>query len=252
MELYTSANLIPVDEPFAKLILNNPTLSFYAGIPAISNSDYPESVKAQYVIAANALGLNSNNSNYVAKRIRHLAYCIRNSKFAGSINWRSCLADIDRLIPVIEEPLGLTQITSSSKIKYALTIINTFNATELDWDVSVSGEIGSIPIQMYVNGQAAGAPWTTGSSGTIPVGGSGYAMSFTLIGEGSGDVISFNAKLLLPYVANLADTYATIKNMRDFINQIAYNKKEYVDAIFNGDSVEDAIAAFILSVNELK
>lgn len=251
MELYTSANLIPVDEPFAKLILNNPTLSFYAGIPAISNSDYPDSVKEQYVIAANALGLNSSNSNYVAKRIRHLAYCIRNSKFAESINWRSCLADIDRLIPVIEEPLGLTQITSTANIKYALTIIKDFNATELDWDVSVSG-IGGSPIQMYVNGQAAGPPWTTGSSDTIPVGGSGYAMSFTLIGIGGGDTVSFNAKLLLPYVANLADTYATLKNMRDFINQIAYNKKEYLDAIFSGDSVEDAIAAFILSINELK
>ena len=250
MELYTSANLIPVDEPFAKLILNNPTLSFYAGIPAISSSDYPESVKAQYVIAANALGLNSNNSNYVAKRIRHLGYCIRNSKFAGSINWRSCLADIDRLIPVIEEPLGLTQITSTTNIKHALTIIGNFNATELDWDVSVSGTGGGL-IQMYVNGQAAGAPWLQGPSATIPVGGSGYAMSFT-ISVGQGAPVSFNAKLLLPYVANLADTYATIKNMRDFINQIAYDKKEYVDAIFNGDSVEDAIAAFILSVNELK
>ena len=251
MELYTSANLIPVDEPFAKLILNNPTLSFYAGIPAISSSDYPESVKAQYVIAANALGLNSNNSNYVAKRIRHLAYCIRNSKFAESINWRSCLADIDRLIPVIEEPLGLTQITSTPNIKYSLTIIDTLSTTELDWDVSVSG-VGQSPIQMYVNGQAAGATWTTGSSARIPVGGSGYAMQFNLISIGNGDSVSFNAKLLLPYVANLADTYATIKNMLDFINQIAYNKKEYLDAIFNGDSVEDAIAAFILSVNELK
>ena len=251
MELYTSANLIPVDEPFAKLILNNPTLSFYAGIPAISSSDYPESVKAQYVIAANALGLNSNNSNYVAKRIRHLGYCIRNSKFAGSINWRSCLADIDRLIPVIEEPLGLTQITSTPNIKYSLTIIDALSTTELDWDVSVSGVVGESPIQMYVNGQAAGETWQQGPSGTIPVGGSGYAMSFT-ISVGGGDAVSFNAKLLLPYVANLADTYATIKNMRDFINQIAYNKKEYLDAIFNGDSVEDAIAAFILSVNELK
>ena len=121
----------------------------------------------------------------------------------------------------------------------------------MDWDVYVSG-VGQSPIQMYVNGQAAGATWTTGSSARIPVGGSGYAMQFNLISIGNGDSVSFNAKLLLPYVANLADTYATIKNMRDFINQIAYNKKEYLDAIFNGDSVEDAIAAFILSVNELK
>jgi hypothetical protein len=45
--------------------------------------------------------------------------------------------------------------------------------------------------------------------------------------------------------------YSAILSKPDLVSRITANKLEYSDAILNGTIIEDAIAAFILAINEI-
>ena len=81
----------PVDGPFAKLAQYLPARPNYLGIPPTGNIDSATANTLMLQAAAEALGLTNLDSDFVAKRILHLDFIVRNSKFAAAATWRSSL-----------------------------------------------------------------------------------------------------------------------------------------------------------------
>jgi hypothetical protein len=246
MTSYSSSNSVPVDSPFAKMLANKIGLPFVMGIPPISTTMSGANT-ATYEKAAAILGLSGDNPQFLARRIRHLSYIVRQSRFADRANWRSALEAVDDLIPIIDEPDGLTLQQTSSFLQYFLVKTGVAADNKLVWRISVSGTYPSL--QAYVDGAAVGDSFSN-QSNQLPIGDSGYSISYTCSG-GSGDSINFSGTITVPYSGNCAPIYTAIKQNYDFINQIAYGKADYLSAIFTDAIVEDAIAAFILAVDEL-
>lgn len=243
MPNYTSSNTTPVDSPFSKLLANKAYLGFIPGIPPISNSQtYNEEL---YTNAAAVLGLDSDDPEYLAKRVRHLAHVIRHSRFAGKATWRSALPAVDILIPIVDDKSGLQNITASPTLSYQLIKTGTPNPKKLLWRLAVIGTypnltatLDGVPVASFSN-----------DSDVIALADSGYSIKYTCT-AGSGTVVAFNADLWAPYVGDCYPIYAAIKQSYDLVNQIAYNKPDYMNAIFVDNIVEDAIAAFIIAVDE--
>lgn len=243
MPSYTSSNTTPVDSPFSKLLANKAYLGFIPGIPPISNSNtYSQEL---YTNAAAVLGLDSDDPEYLAKRVRHLAHVIRHSRFANKATWRSALPAIDALIPIVDDPSGLLNITKSATISYQLVKTGTPNPKKLLWRLAVAGTYPDLTATLD------GVPVASFSadSGLIALADSGHSIKYTCT-AGSGSTVTFNADLWMPYVGDCYPVYAAIKQSYDLVNQIAYNKPDYMNAIFVDNIVEDAIAAFILAVDE--
>lgn len=245
MTTYTSSNPVPVDSPFAKMLANRPELPFIAGIPPIS-SGLNDSAATLYAKAAAVLGLGGSDPEFIARRVRHLAYIVRHSRFASRATWRSALAAVDDLIPIVDDVDGLINVQQvGSFIQYSLLKTGNPADQKMLWRISVNGTAPNITA--YVDG----LPVANFSSafGPLAIGDSGYSISYTN-SAGTGDVVQFSAQLVVPYVGDCAPIYNAVKKSSDLVNEIAYNKAEYLNAIFTDGIVEDAIAAFILAVDE--
>jgi hypothetical protein len=245
MPSYSSSNSVPVDSPFAKMLANKVGLPFVMGLPPISTTTGGAD-QTTYAKAAAILGLDGDNPQFLARRIRHLAYIVRQSRFANKVNWRSALEAIDALIPIVDESDGLTVQQTGSLLTYSLIKTGAPVDKRLVWKISVSGTYPNLTA--YVDGAAAGT--FSSSSGLLPISDSGYSIVYTCNG-GTGDSIQFSGQINVPYSGNCAPIYIAIKQNYDFINQIAYGKADYLNAISVDGIVEDAIAAFILAVDEL-
>ena len=239
---------LPVDQPFAKLLLHMQGSLAGLGIPPVISVEYSDQAKQLYRQAADLLGLDSPDSYYMARKVRHLDYCIRNSRFAAKATWRSCLAAVDALSPMIEDSIGLTEVQASTSLSYYLQTTQTLNKKLLYWRVAVTGTVPDLSV--LVN-DVVPQSWNTSSGPiTVPVGSSGHSILFQTSAS-NGATVYLTGLLRLPYDDNLAHTYTSIKGNKDLVGQLTYNKPEYIAAINDGDSVEDAIAAFILAVNEI-
>jgi|LakMenE01Jun11ns_1017448.scaffolds.fasta_scaffold9955810_6 hypothetical protein len=245
MLFYSSSNPVPADAPFAKLLANRQDLAFVPGIPAIADS-VPLAYSADYEAAAKLLGLDSTDPEFVARRVRHLSFIIRNSKFADKINWRSYLESVDELMPIFEDAIGVVVNQASQYIKYSSIITGTADPFGNMWRVSVTGTFPNLTFS--VNGMQA-ASFSSTLNHTA-VGTSGYAMAFTC-SAGTGDEVSFSATVRTPYSGDCMPIYSAILSKPDLVSRITANKLEYSDAILNGTIIEDAIAAFILAINEI-
>lgn len=242
---YQSSNLVPVDRPFAKLLYRQTDLADIAGIPPISSAEYSFSNSQVYDRACALLGLDSRDSRQVARRVRHLSYVLRSSRFSDRIDWRSCLKELDSISPVFDEPSGLVDVTGAVS---GLTVnLLTAGARDVDrssWRLSISGTTN---FQLHVDGIALGSTFSNASplpSTQVP--GSGHAISASC----SAGTVSWGAELRVPYSGNLADLVNSLKANRQFFLQLQ-PAQEYVDAFVHGDVVEDAVAAFILSVDSV-
>ena len=67
---------------------------------------------------------------------------------------------------------------------------------------------------------------------------------------GSNDQVSLYAKVLIPYSENLVSVRNSIRGNKDILTQVVTDQ-EYLDVLLNSDSVEDGLAAFLLSVDAL-
>lgn len=246
---YDSSNPVLVDSPFAKMLGAFPVQALVVGIPPVSKTHSSDPLP-EYSEAARLLGLDSVDPEFVARRVRHLAYITRHSKFADRVSWRSYLEHVDRLMPIVDEPEGLVNIAGlPSNCSYALIKTSNPAPDQTLWRISVTGTFtGASGLFFRVNSD------TSVSFGsrlpTTVIGASGYSMSFTS-GLGVGDSINFSAVLRVPYSGNCADIYGALKAKPDLVRRVMRDNTEYSDAFFNSDCVEDAIAAFILAVDEL-
>ena len=155
---------------------------------------------------------------------------------------------MDTLSPMIEDSIGLTEVQASTSLSYYLQTTQTLNKKLLYWRVAVTGTVPDLSV--LVN-DVVTQSWTTSSGPiTVAIGSSGHSV-FLRTSASSGATVYMTALLRLPYDDNLAHTYTSIKGNKDLVGQLTYNKPEYIAAINDGDSVEDAIAAFILAVNEI-
>lgn len=242
---YSSSNPIPADAPFAKLLANRQDLAFLPGIPAIS-SFFPWTPSADCDIAAKLLDLDSPDPEFVARRVRHLAFILRNSRFADRINWRSYLESVDNLMPMFDDATGVKVTQAHQHISLSSVIVGPADPAGHLWTVSVSGTYPNL--KFMVNGIPV-ADFSSSLSLT-PIGTSGYAISLNCT-AGSGDQVSFAATVRTPYSGDCMPIYSAIRSKPDLVNRITADKLEYSNAILNGTIVEDAIAAFILAINEI-
>ena len=248
MQYYDSSNPVPVDSPFAKILFGR-DLYQAVGLPPSSNSDIKLYARDDYILAAKILGLDSPEAEFVARRVRHLAKLMRVSKYADRMTWRSGLAEVDLLAPIIDEPVGLLNVMgATSTFTYTWHRSGTPDPARLNWKVQVTG-IGNGPLTFIVDGVPI-SQFTNFMSSTA-IGGSGYFMGFNSSQVGSGTPVNFSASIVQPYSGDCIPIYDSIKANKDFIYRSTYGKEEYYTAIFDGDSVEDGIAAFILAIDEL-
>ena len=249
MIFYDSSNPVLVDSPFAKMLTAFPVQAQAIGIPPVSKNHVAD-LLPEYAEAARALDLDSSDPEFVARRVRHLAHIIRHSKFADRINWRSYLEHVDNLLPIVDEPQGLTSVSGlPSNCSYTLLNVSTPAANQTYWGISVTGTFnGSSGLVLKVNSQHVAS--FGGRLTATPIGASGYTFAFTS-GLGTGDSINFSAVLRVPYSGNCAAIYSSLKSKPEMVRRILRDNQEYSDVFFNGDCVEDAIAAFLLAVDDL-
>lgn len=246
MPTYNSANPVPIDSPFSKLLGTRLELAAVLGIPPIATNIQNDS-NGYYAKAAAILGLDGSDPEYIARRVRHLGRIVRCSRFAASATWRSALPAIDILAPITDESSGLQNVSNlNSFLTYQLIKTGEPTDKKLFWRISTSGTTPNITA--YVD-DAPVASFSS-NSGLLPIGQSGYSIRYLNSG-GTGDAVRLYAELMVPYSGDCYPIYAAIKQNFDFVNQIAYSKSEYLRAIFTDGIVEDAIAAFILAVDEL-
>jgi hypothetical protein len=248
MGVYSSINPVPVDAPFLKL-LNDDYLSLhFPGVPHYSSSEYSLQQRNVYDIAARLLGFISTDPMYIAFRIRHLAHCIRNSKFKDRISWRSGLQELDNLDPIFNQSSGMVESFSTPNLKIRHYISGPLDKFNLQWSLGVYGTY-STNINIDINGVFS-QTWNGINPLSFELGTSGYNVTLTSTG-GTGTSVEGLFKFITPYECSLVEIVSDIKLNKDFLNQILYNKQEYIDAILHSNSIEDSIAAFILAINEI-
>jgi hypothetical protein len=242
---YQSSNLVPVDRPFAKLLYSQADLADIAGIPPISSAEYSFLNSQVYDRASALMGLNSRDPRQVARRVRHLSYVLRSSRFSDRIEWRSCLKELDSIAPVFDEPSGLIDVTGAvSGLTVNLLTAGTRDSNRSSWRLSISGTTN---FQLYVDGLAVGSTFSNASPlPATQVPGSGHAVAASC----SAGTVFWGAELRVPYSGDLADLVNSLRANRQFFLQLQ-PAQEYVDAFIHGDVVEDAVAAFILSVDSI-
>jgi hypothetical protein len=247
MGIYSSINPVPVDAPFLKL-LNEDYLSLhFPGVPHSSSSEHSLQQRNIYDQAARLLGFTSTDPMYIAFRIRHLAYCIRNSKFKDRISWRSGLQELDNLDPIFNQPSGMVESSSTANLNIRHYISGPLDRFNLQWSLKAYGVYPNIKID--INGVFS-QDWTASAPVSFELGTSGYNVTLSST-AGTGDTVEGLFKFITPYECDLVQIMSDIRLNKDFLTQILYNKQDYVDAILHSNSVEDSIAAFILAVNEI-
>ncbi len=245
MLFFSSTNPIPVDAPFTRMLAGRSDLPFAFGVPPISDSSLTQSAP-ELSQAAQILGLDSDDPEFVGRRVRHLAQILRSSRFADRINWRSYLAQLDSAAPIFDEPDRLTVESISPSLTYTLLKTSEQDPHRNFWRVSVDGTYPSLSFS--VNGLLV-AQFSSTLANTA-VGTSGYSLGFKC-SAGTGDEISLVGYIRTPYSGDCMPIYNAIKSKPDLVSRLTYNNSEYADTIAQGIAVEDAIAAFILAVNEL-
>jgi hypothetical protein len=243
MSIYTSANPIPVDRPFAKLLQGRQGLADIAGIPPVSQGSYHSDKLETYLRAAAILGLDSADSRQVARRVRHLNYILRSSRFSDRISWRSGLGALDSLAPIFDEPEGLVDVEGAvSGLNVRLVLGGSVDPDRSSWRISISGT--SPNLQLRVDGVAVGSPFSTSTPlPATPVPGSGRS----IVASSSVSTVSWSAELRIPYSGDFSGILARVHANKDFLLRMQ-PAQEYLDAVA-GDIAEDAVAAFILSVD---
>jgi len=246
MPVYQSSNSAPVDRPFAKLLHRSGGLDSIRGIPPVSSSDWPYANLASYDRAASILGLDSSDRHYVAARVRHLAYILRSSRFAGRISWRSCLNQLDDLVPMFNSSSGLVDEAGKvGSLTVSLLTSGEQDPQRLSWNVRIAGTMPSL--QLFIDGAAAGGFST--SLPATPLQGSGRSIVASC-SAANGTAISYSARVAGTYSGNFAPILERIKSSREFFFSLKPDQA-YIDAVISGDVAEDAVAAFILAVDAL-
>lgn len=247
MNTYSSSNAVAADSPFVKMLAQLPPVGVRPGIPPVP-SQMSGQLRQEHVAAAKVLGLDSSDVEFVACRIRHLAYIVRNSRFAQDATWRSYLPHLDELAPIVDRPTGLVDVSGLvSGFSFLLQKPGTPSQGRLKWSVGVSGT--SPTLFASVDDSVVAGPFSS-STVALPIGDSGHTIQY-FNSTGSGTVIRFSASLVLPYSGDCVPIWKAIKTNRDLVSKVAAGKTEYLNAIFERDCVEDAVAAFILAVDEL-
>ena len=249
MNTYSSSNPVAMDSPFVKMLSTVPFVGTAPGIPPV-----PSMVSGQpsplHLSAAKVLGLDSPYADFRAFRVRHLASILRNSRYSTSISWRSYLDQLDELLPIVDVATGLSNVTGAvSGFSYRLQRLTTpLSSDRLSWKVGVSGTSPNLSIT--VDGQLVGSLSAPNpSTAPLAVGTSGYGMAYSN-STPSGTPIDFSASLVLPYSGDCMPIVAAIRRNKDLVSALTAGKPDYAQAILGGLSVEDAISAFILAVEE--
>jgi hypothetical protein len=245
MLFFSSTNPIPVDAPFTRMLASRTDLPFALGVPPISNNSLTQSTP-ELAQATQILGLDSDDPEFVGRRVRHLSQVLRSSRFADRINWRSYLAQLDSAAPIFDEPDRLTVEFISSTLTYTLLKTSEQDPHRNFWRVSVDGIYPSLSFS--VNGSLVDSFSSTLASTAL--GTSGYSLSLKCSAS-NGDPVSLVGYIRTPYSGDCMPIYNAIKSKPDLVYKLTYNNSEYADAIAQGIAVEDGIAAFILAVNEL-
>jgi len=244
MLFFSSTNPIPVDAPFARMLAGRFNLPFVPGVPPISNNS-TKAVTPEIVQAAQVLGLDSDDPEFVARRVRHLAQILRSSRFAARVNWRSYLEQLDNAAPIFDEPDRLTVEAITPNLTYNLLKTGEPDPYRNFWRVSVDGIYPNL--KFSVNG---GLPTSfSATMNNTAVGTSGYSVSLKC-SAGNGDSVSLVGYIRTPYSGDCMPIYNAIKTKSDLVIALTYNNSEYADTIAQGVAIEDAIAAFILAVND--
>jgi len=246
MTVYDSTNPIPVDAPFSKMLGALSMDGYFPGFPHTSSGEYSLQQLAVYEKAAKLLGLVSTDPMYLAYRIRHLDYCIRNSKFKDVISWRSGLEALNQLDSIFDQPHKLVESTKTSNLNISYYISGPLNKFNLQWSLRVYGIYPSLKID--ING-LFNQSWSAANPISFELGTSGYNVTLKCT-AGNGDPVEGLFKFITPYSGDLVQIWKDIKLDKDFLTQLMYGKSEYSEALFFSTSVEDGIAAFILAVNE--
>jgi len=246
MTTYSSTNSIPVDAPFSKMLGALSKDGYFPGFPHTSSGEYSFQQLAVYEKAAKLLGFISNDPMYLAYRVRHLDYCLRNSKFKNVISWRSGLEALDQLDSIFDQPRELAESTKTSNLNIRHYISGPLDKFNLQWSLRVYGSHPNLKID--ING-LFNKNWSSASPTSFELGTSGYTVILESTASG-GQSVEGLFKFITPYSGDLVQIWKDIKLDRDFLTQLMYGKPEYYEALLFSTSIEDGIAAFILAVNE--
>ena len=213
--------------------------------PVPTNGDVPKS--NLYSDAAKILELNSDDSDFVALRIRHLDFAARQSLIADQINWKSSTAEAWNLAPIFDRPTGVEINTSSSLIKLTALKAFTSNSSILNWNFTLTA-IGS---QFTIQNAAGNTQSFTVASQqtlTVPLGNSGYNLFIQNFLTGNQTA---NATIAVrwPYVGDLIPVKDRIVGSTDLIMQLSVNYPDIFNYCQQYSAPEDVIAAFLIALD---
>lgn len=235
-----------VDSPFAKLQPYITAKQGALGIPLTSNG--LNTTNQDYLRqAANILEL-TGNAEFVAARIRHLDYILRNSRFAAAAKWRSTLASTWLVEPLVATPVGFTATSSNPLVALSGIIAQTqTDYARLVWTYDLTGTTNDFTLS-NASGYNASFTVIQGNTGSVPLEDSGYLLQ-VLNGMPGGSNMTGTIKIVLPYSGNCVPIRDAILANGDFIQQLTYNKPLYAAAMNKDTPVEDTIAAFLLALD---
>lgn len=244
--LKTNTNSPLVDSPFAKLASFITHNDLFLGIPpkAINSESKPNFIHQR---AAEILELTSDDSEFVAARIRHLDFLIRSSDLANKVNWKSSMEhawDSNTLFnstnfdPIIENNGSLELLAIKVGSPTIGRLMWRFNVTKNQTTFTIVSSYGDTKTVNVANGASA----------TTNLFDSGYNLR---INNKLPNQTTVNAtvKVGWPYSGNVVYLKNRILQNTDLIIQLLNNKPDFKNYFDKYVPVENVIAAFVIALD---
>jgi hypothetical protein len=244
-QIFTSQTQL-IDSPFVKMARYSNTGESVLGTPPIpTNGEIPTS--NLYEKAARVLDLNSEDSNFVALRIRHLDFAARQSLLADSITWKSSTAEAWNLAPIFDKPTGVEINVSSPLVK--LTPINRFvsNSTRLNWNYVLTATGAQFSIQND-KGVTQSFQINAQQTLTVPLENSGYSLFIQNFLTGA-QTATATINITWPYIGNLVPIKNRIVEATDLLMQLSVSYADIFKYCQPYSAPEDVIAAFLIGLD---
>ena len=203
-----------------------------------------------YQKAAELFQLDGQDLEFVANRVRHLDFTVRNSALADRVNWKSSTVDAWSQYPIYNQAYGVSFNFNSSGLKINGTVKSTeIDGPILNWVFSILGEANQITIRDGKNYQQE---YTVpkGSATLIPLGDSGYSilLSNSLT---SGQTAVGTVSVRWPYSGDLAQVKNRIISATDFVTQLIDGKSDLAKYFNEYAAPEDTVAACLIALDSI-
>ena len=241
-------NIKLIDSPFVKLAQYIESKPSALGMPPMPISgDIPKS--DLYAKAVKVLELDSDDSGFVANRLRHLDFAARQSVLANRIDWKSSTADAWNQAPIYDEDTGVKVDIYSGNVQIDPIEIFRSIGPKLNWTflLTANGNQFSITGDRGFN---TSFELATLEIKTIPLSNSGYSVVLRNFLT-SGQTASARIKVTWPYVGDLVPIKDNIVRSTDLLSQLSVTYPDVIEYCQPYSNPEDVIAAFLIALDSV-